>query len=373
MDTDTLPQQSGGFRAYGLLLQIQDMLHTSADVDELVGLEGEAPGGVGLAVFNGFVKQEAVFPGIAGVAGLEEAPVCNDGIVDAHVLAGIDDFQFIAFCEADLCGGNHVVLRGTGDPVNAGRKSMGAVGFDGDVSAAGMEGRNKFICQEKGGFSAGDDSEAGGICRDGRDDFLCRHETAFLMGGIAERTAEIAAGKAHEDGGSAGMVAFSLKGIKYFVDFVLLHNGPETAWTLQGGIFKAVLYIHGDIALGLLEQDFVAVGHPVANPSGKILSGCIEIHHFINITVVQHSGHQLLYMCEVCHHPIAVELLRAAEHRDNGIVAVQTGAFALIIKGKAVCKGYFQAFRYIIHSFVSCKNSRKLIQNIPMAQNVTYP
>ena len=349
------------------------MLRCSADIDELVGLEGETPGGVGLAVFNGFVEQEAVFPGIAGVAGLEEAPVCNDRIVDAHVLAGIDDFQFIAFCEADLCGGNNIVLRGTGDPVNAVRKRMGTVGLDCDVSAAGMEGGDKFICQEKGGFAAGDDGEAGGIFRDGRDDFLCRHETAFLMGGIAERTAEIAAGKAHEDGGSAGMVAFSLKGIKYFVDFVLLHNGPETAWTLQGGIFKAVLYIHGDIALGLLEQDFVAVGHPVANPSGKILSGCIEIHHFINITVVQHSGHQLLYMCEVCHHPIAVELLRAAEHRDNGIVAVQTGAFALIIKGKAVCKGYFQAFRYIIHSFVSCKNSRKLIQNIPMAQNVTYP
>lgn len=349
------------------------MLRCSADVDELVGLEGEAPGGVGLAVFNGFMKKEAVFPGVAGVAGLEETPVCNDRIVDVHVLAGVDDFQFIALWEADLCGGNHIVLRGTGDPVNAGRKRMGAVGFDGDVSAAGMEGRDKFICQEKGGFAAGDDDEERGIFRYCGDDFLCRHETAFLMGGIAERTAEIAAGKAHEDGWSAGMVAFSLKGIKYFVDFVLLHNGPETAWTLQGGIFKAVFYIHGDIALGLLEHDLVAVGHPVANPSGKILSSCIEIHHFINITVVQHSGHQLLYMCEVCHHPVAVELLRAAEHRDNGIVAVQTGAFALIIKGKAVCKGYFQAFRYIIHSFVSCKNSRKLIQNIPMAQNVTYP
>ena len=338
-----------------------------------MGLEGETPGGVGLAVFNGFVKQEAVFPGVAGVAGLEETPVCNDRIVDVHVMAGVDDFQFIALWEADLCGGNHVVLRGTGDPVNAGRKSMGAVGFDGDVSAAGMEGGDKFICQEKGGFAAGDDGEAGGIFRDGRDDFLCRHETAFLMGGVAEGAAEIAAGKAHEDGGSAGVVAFSLKGIKYFVDFVLLHNGPETAWTLQGGIFKAVFYIHGDIALRLLEHDLVAVGHPVANPSGKILSGCIEIHHIINIAVIQHPGHQLLYMCEVCHHPVAVELLRAAEHRDNGIVAVQTGAFALIIKGKAVCKGYFQAFRYIIHSFVSCKNSRKLIQNIPMAQNVTYP
>ena len=373
MDTDTLPQQSGGFRAYGLLLQIQDMLHTSADVDELVGLEGEAPGGVGLAVFNGFVKQEAVFPGVAGVAGLEETPVCNDRIVDVHVLAGVDDFQFIALWEADLCGGNHVVLRGTGDPVNAVRKRMGAVGFDGDVSAAGMEGRDKFICQEKGGFAAGDDGEAGGIFRDGRDDFLCRHETAFLMGGVAEGAAEIAAGKAHEDGGSAGVVAFSLKGIKYFVDFVLLHNGPETAWTLQGGVFKAVLHIHGDIALGLLEHDLVTVRNQVADPAGKILSSCIEIHHIINIAVVQHSGHQILYMSEVCHHPVAVELLRAAEHRDNGIVAVQACAFALIIKGKAVCKSYFQAFRYIIHSFVSCKNSRKLIQNISMAQNVTYP
>lgn len=349
------------------------MLRCSADVDELVGLEGEAPEGVGLAVFNGFVKQEEVFPGVAGVAGLEETPVCNDRIVDVHVLAGVDDFQFIASCEADLCGGNHIVLRGTGDPVNAGRKRMGAVGFDGDVSAAGMEGRDKFICQEKGGFSAGDDGEERGIFRYCGDDFLCRHETAFLMGGVAEGAAEVAAGKAHEDGGSAGVVAFSLKGIKYFVDFVLLHNGPETAWTLQSGVFKAVLHIHGDIALGLLEHDLVTVRNQGADPAGKVFGGRIEVDGIIDICMVESVTDEILDGGEVCHHSVPVELTGAAEDSDNGIVAMQACAFALIIKGKAVCKGYFQAFRYIIHSFVSCKNSRKLIQNISMAQNVTYP
>lgn len=205
------------------------MTRRSADVDELVGLEGETPGRMGFAVFDGFVKKEAVLPVVAGVAGLEETPFCNDRVVDVHVLAGVDDFQFIAFCERELCGGYHIVFRGACDPVNAGRERTGAVGLDSDVSAAGMEGGDKFICQEKGGFAAGDDSEAGRVCRNGIDDFLCRHETTFLMGGIAEGAAEVAAGKAHEYGGSAGVAAFSLEGIEYFVDLVLLHDMESMA------------------------------------------------------------------------------------------------------------------------------------------------
>ena len=116
----------------------------------------------------------------------------------------------------------------------------------------------------------------------------------------------------------------------------------ETAWTLQSGIFKAVLDIDGDIALGLLKHDLVAAGHSVADPSGEILRRGIEVHDVVEMTVVQHSGHLFLYMCEIRHHPVAVELPCAAEHHDDRVVAVQAAAFALIIQGKAVRKSDFK-------------------------------
>ena len=57
---------------------------------------------MGLAIFDGLVKQEAVFFFIACVAGLEKTPGRRDGLIDAHVLTAVDDFQLVAPLEAHL-------------------------------------------------------------------------------------------------------------------------------------------------------------------------------------------------------------------------------------------------------------------------------
>ena len=191
---------------------------------------------MGLAIFDGLVKQEAVFFFIACVAGLEKTPGRRDGLIDAHVLTAVDDFQLVAPPEAHLRGRNHIVLWRAGDPVNAVRKRMSAVGLDCNVSPAGMEGRDEPVRQEKRRFTAGDDGEERGIFRYCGDNLLRRHESAVLMGRVAERAAEIAARKAHEDGGSAGMVALALQGIEYFADLVLSHKSAQSCRNNLAGL-----------------------------------------------------------------------------------------------------------------------------------------
>ncbi len=111
----------------------------SWDAEEFVGLEGEAPAGVGLAVGDG---GGGVGLAVGAVHGLEEEG--GEGEVGEALGLGAglgeDQLQLIAGGDDEVGAG----FGGQAHPVDAvfggaGGQGLGAVGFDGDGEASGME------------------------------------------------------------------------------------------------------------------------------------------------------------------------------------------------------------------------------------------
>ncbi len=233
----------------------------SGDLEEFVDLDAQAPVGVGEAVGEGGL---GVGEGVWAVHGLEETvgevPVF-DGFGKEGGL-GVDEFELIA-------GGGDGFAAGLGadaDPVDGGRDGHGAVGFDGDVEADGVEGVDEWCVELEEGFAAGTDDhgEGGGmigflsgdlgaggealvLCallpegldvegeRVGGGEFSAAGAVGADEVGIAELAdgavavfltagPEVAAGEAAEDRGAASVGAFALEGVIGFFDEVGLQG-----------------------------------------------------------------------------------------------------------------------------------------------------
>ena len=77
------------------------------------------------------------------------------------ILTGIDQFQFVRTGQDDGPVRLPVLLGTEGDPVDAGRKGMGAVGFDMDGITGLVESIYECVVQLEGRFAAGyDDAPA---------------------------------------------------------------------------------------------------------------------------------------------------------------------------------------------------------------------
>lgn len=101
----------------------------------LMQLQAEAPFGVGHAVVCGGL---GVFGLLGAVHGLEEE-VLEVQVLDVggrEVRLGVDEFEFVAPGGQEAGAG----FGADAEPVDAGGGLSGAVGFDGDHEAAGMEG-----------------------------------------------------------------------------------------------------------------------------------------------------------------------------------------------------------------------------------------
>lgn len=162
------------------------------------------------------------------------------------------------------------------------------------------------------------------------------------MAGVAETALEVAAAETQEHGRSSGKVAFSLKGIEYFVNAIhwcVVRLGESIVY---GGIACCV-------TLAFLHIHTVAVGYLLAYPSGYILGGRIEGEELVEITVVKVTGDTLFDVGEIHHHTVAVELLGAAMHGDNPVVSMHPAALALVGELKPVASRQFKSFGYIVH------------------------
>ena len=180
-------------------------------------------------VVDGLGRNLSVAHGVAGVAGLQETGVGTHdvGIHRRFCLAIVDHLDFIDDGELHLgLATEEEVLRRKGDPVNIGGQSTGAVGLHGDEPVLVMQGVDKTFGELQRWLATGDDHEAGRILYHLGYNLLLTHLGSTLMLGVAERTTQVAAAQPHEDGGGAGMVAFTLQTVEYLVDFhTFLYSG----------------------------------------------------------------------------------------------------------------------------------------------------
>ena len=181
-----------------------------------------------LAPCRGLLQQVAVARGVAGVAGLQIAVGGVDVGVGGGRGAGVDDFQLVAASLAQFGSLYEGVFGREGYPVDAGKHGARAVGLDGDAPAAVVQRGDEFGCDEKGGFASGEYDPRGGMAGDGFHDAPGGHHGRALVRRVAEGAAQVAAGKAHKDAWAAGVVAFALQGVEYFVDGVFFHNASRS-------------------------------------------------------------------------------------------------------------------------------------------------
>jgi hypothetical protein len=194
---------------------------------------------------------------------------------------------------------------------------------------------------------------------------------------VAKDATQVAATETHEDGWRSAMVAFTLKGIEYFVYFVhvffltkptklakpyLGHgkaaNRPafrrQPSWvppsikdSFDGFVgfvtIKSikvlrgiVLDVGGLVVARLPHIGAVAVRDSVDNPLGQVLGRRVEVQHLIDVGMVDLAVYQALDLGEIAHHAVAVKLLGSAIHIDLPVVAMQVLAFALIVEIKLV-------------------------------------
>ena len=148
---------------------------------------------------------------------------------------GEDEFNLVAGCEGVEVFEAEAVGRRTGtrtldvDDLVHGFRNIGqgalARGFDHELEAAVEEGlhEGEEFAGLQHGFAAGElDQAAGRESVDLREDFVGGEGLTAREGvlGVAPGTAQVAAGKTHEDAGQAGEGAFALNG---FVEFDEMH------------------------------------------------------------------------------------------------------------------------------------------------------
>src|SRR5471030_426635 len=203
-----------------------------------MGLQAQLPLRVAFARLD---RQRGVEGGQRAVHRLDEEIVEVQAFVGRQVLLGLRDYDldFIALADHQL--GTH--LRADADPVDAGRHRQGAVGFDGDLEAHRVHRGDQLQVQLQQRLAAGEDHVFAGRVSvrpqrvDGRRQRFGRGELAAALAvgadevGVAELAdgagavaftagPQVAAGKAAEHGGTPGMGALALQGVKDFFDTV---------------------------------------------------------------------------------------------------------------------------------------------------------
>src|SRR5476649_1852116 len=203
-----------------------------------MGLQAQLPLRV---AFAGLDRQRGVEGGQRTVHRLNEEIIEVQAFVGRQVLLGLRDYDldFIALADHQL--GTH--LRADADPVDAGRHRQGAVGFDGDLEAHRLHRGDQLQVQLQQRLAAGEDHVFAGRVSvrpqrvDGRRQRFGRGELAAALAvgadevGVAELAdgagavafaagPQIAAGKTAEHGGTPGMGALALQGVKDFFDTV---------------------------------------------------------------------------------------------------------------------------------------------------------
>src|SRR5471032_2974548 len=203
-----------------------------------MGLQAQLPLRVAFARLD---RQRGVEFGQRAVHRLDEEIVEVQALIGSQVLIGLrdHDLDFVALLDHQI--GAH--LRADADPVDAGRHRQRAVGFDGDLETDGVHRGDQFKIQLQQRFAAReDDVFAGRVSAwpqrvDSRRQRLGRGELAAALAvgadevGVAELAdgagavaftagPQVAAGKAAEHGGTPGMGALALQGVKDFFDTV---------------------------------------------------------------------------------------------------------------------------------------------------------
>ena len=187
------------------------------DVEVFVGLEGEAPGGVGEDVRDSLSR-------VAAGAGLEEVPPCREGGPFFNgTVSEIDELDLVGFLKDDRSVAfqtGDVFLGAQRNPVNAFRKGAGSVGLDMDPETGSMEGIDEGRIGLQGRFAAGkaDAIDPGTLFPGAVDNIFCAHFQEIAMVGVAERTRKVAPAHANEDNRGSGPEAFALEAAEYFVD-----------------------------------------------------------------------------------------------------------------------------------------------------------
>lgn len=150
---------------------------------------------------------------------------------------------------ARSCFGAHA------DPVHGLGDLAGAVGFQGDVEASGVQGFDQGGVQLQGGFAAGDDHAGGSrsaapevgygvgegvgrfvfasVVAVGGDEIRVAEAAGGGLSGFFLAVPQVATGKAQEDRRAAGAGAFSLQGREDFLDPV--GHGARSPYTARTG------------------------------------------------------------------------------------------------------------------------------------------
>ena len=190
-----------------------DLMDDLFDFGEIVGGgEDEFP----LALFNGSVAAPLYPPAAALCEG------AKDGDVETVFFVGLGEAAVFA-----IRGRRVGQLRGDGGEVDGvGGKLIEperSGGFDGDVLVVRLEGADEgdeFFEHHR--LAAGEDNVIGGMRKDLGEDLVCGEVGPFRVprgvGGIAPGAAEVAAGRADEDGGNAGELSFALDGVENLGD-----------------------------------------------------------------------------------------------------------------------------------------------------------
>ena len=66
--------------------------------------------------------------------------------------------------------------------------------------------------------------------------------------------------------------------------------------------------------------------------------------------MVKEIEHRALYIGEIYHHTVRVQLLGAAVDGNNPVVAMNRCTLALVVEFKTVCGRFFEAFGNVVQS-----------------------
>ena len=147
-----------------------------------------------------------------------------DGVILCQVLTKIDDFQLVATSQNTWF--DITTFKGKfgrqSDPIQIAGQRPRAIGLDGDTfTCLLLQFSHKWLVNEQRRLTTCQHNQSGmRILINLIHNLLQRHHRALLMLRIAKGTAQVAAAETHEDGGRSRVVAFALKGVEYFVDFI---------------------------------------------------------------------------------------------------------------------------------------------------------
>ena len=167
-------------------------------------------------------EDKAVAGIIAHIARLQILIGGFQSIIAYFVGAVKDQFQLIHLLQGKFAALREVQLRRTGNPVDALRNHVGAVGFHRKIISLLMQEMDEFRIHLQGWFATGKNDEAAiaALLQARSQDVLGAHLFISLEIGITERTFQIAAAHTNKHGWSARPSSFSLKGIEYLVNFI---------------------------------------------------------------------------------------------------------------------------------------------------------